>query len=186
MNIFEKAKTHKAFRMVLIAEFGALSLLLAKFTRFPIFPSAPFLKMELGEIPLLLAAIVLPGFCGLTALTVKELLSFLIFGTNLYGLTADFLACGCFILVFTLLRRENCSFQNFAFAVGAASVARMLFSIPLNLVILQLQYGSSIETIWAQIPFIVPFNGLKCLLDAACLAPLYRRFMATAHSGSAA
>lgn len=166
--------------MILIAEFSALSLLLAKFTRFPIFPSAPFLKMELGEVPLLFAALVLPGFCGLTALAVKELLSFLVFGTNLYGLTADFFACGCFILVFTLLRRENCPFRNFAFAVGVASVARMLFSVPLNLVILQLQYGSSVETIWAQMIFIVPFNGLKCLLDAACLAPLYRRFDVTA------
>ena len=112
----------------------------------------------------------------------KELVSFLIFGTNLYGLMADFLACGCFILVFTLLRRENRSFRNFAFAVGAASIARMIFSIPLNMVILQLQYGSSVETIWMQMPFIVPFNGLKCLLDAACLAPLYRRFVATAYN----
>ena len=147
MSFFKKIRESKTFRMVLIAEFGALSILLAKFTRFPIFAAAPFLKMDLGEIPLLLAAMVLPGFSGLTALLVKEMLSFLIFGTNLYSLTADFLACGCFLLVFTLL----------------------------NLVILQLQYGSSIETIWAQMPFIVPFNGLKCVLDAVCIVPLYHR-----------
>ena len=34
---------------------------------------------------------------------------------------------------------------------------------------------ASIETIWAQMPFIVPFNGLKCVLDAVCIVPLYHR-----------
>ena len=175
MSFFKKIRESKTFRMVLIAEFGALSILLAKFTRFPIFAAAPFLKMDLGEIPLLLAAMVLPGFSGLTALLVKEMLSFLIFGTNLYSLTADFLACGCFLLVFTLLRRRELSLRRFVVATTVAAVARMAFSIPLNLVILQLQYGSSIETIWAQMPFIVPFNGLKCVLDAVCIVPLYHR-----------
>ena len=175
MNIFEKARTNKAFRMVLIAELGAMSILLAKFTRFPIFPAAPFLKMDIGEVPLLFAALALPGLGGLSALLVKELLSFFIFGTNLYGLTADFLACGCFLLVFTLLRRKSGSLGRFALAITVGSLARMAFSVPLNLVILQLQYGSSIETIWAQIPFIVPFNGLKCVLDGVCLVPLYHR-----------
>lgn len=175
MNIAAKVSKSKVFRMVLIAEMGAISIILAKFTRFPIFAAAPFLKMDLGEIPLLLCVMLLPGWTGLIALLVKECLSFLLFGTNLFSLTADFLACGCFLAGFLLIYKPAPSLKRFGVAVALASILRMLFSIPLNLVILQLQYGSTIEAIWMQIPYIVPFNGLKCLLDGLCLAPLWKR-----------
>lgn len=175
MNIAEKISNSKVFRMVLIAELGAISIILAKVARFPIFAAAPFLKMDLGELPLLLCVMLLPGWSGLTALLVKEGLSFLIFGTNLYSLTADLLACGCFLVVFLLIYKPAPSLKRFGAAAVIGAIARMLFSIPLNLVILQLQYGSTIETIWMQMPYIVPFNGLKCLLDGLCLMPLWKR-----------
>ena len=41
-------------KLVYVAFCGALVILLAKFTRFPPFPWAPYLKLEFGEIPLLL------------------------------------------------------------------------------------------------------------------------------------
>lgn len=177
MNSEAKMNKNRLFQMVLIAEMGAISVILAKFTRFPIFPSAPFLKMDLGELPLLLCVILLPGWRGLVALLVKECLSFLLFGTNLFGLTADFLACGAFLAGFLLLyqKKPAPSLRRFSLAVGLASIFRMLFSIPLNLVILQLQYGSTIETIWLQMPYIVPFNGLKCLLDGVCIALMWKQ-----------
>lgn len=175
LGFARKVERNASLRMVLIAELGAISIVLAKFTKFPIFAAAPFLKMDLGELPLLLAVMLLPGRSGLFALVVKEMLSFFCFGTNPLSLTADFLACGCFLLVFQMLYQNGTSGKRFAAAVTVSALLRMLVSIPLNLVILQLQYGSTVAVIVAQLPYIILFNGLKCLLDGVCMIPLLRR-----------
>ena len=166
--------SNRTRRIVLIALMAAIALLLAKI-RFPIFPAAPFLKMDLGEIPLLLAACAVPMWGGVAALAVKELLSFLIFGTNIFGLAADFLCCGPFILVFSLVLRRGFAGRRFAAALLAGMAARVAAAVPVNLVILQLQYGSSVAAIWTQMPYILPFNALKCVLDGVCAGFVFRR-----------
>ena len=166
------SENSKTRRIAALASLAAIALLLAKI-RFPIFPAAPFLKMDLGEIPLLLAVIAVPPWGGLTALTAKEILSFLVFGTNLYGLAADFLTCGTFLLVVSLVLRLRPRCFVTAFFLGMA--ARVVIAVPVNLIILQAQYGSSPTAIWAQMPYILPFNGLKCLLDGVCTALVMQR-----------
>lgn len=90
-------------KMVYMAFTAALTVLLAKLTRFPPFPSAPYLKLEFSEIPLLLLCMFGSFPMGLVSLFLKELLSLLFWGTNVFALTADFAACavffGCILLL---------------------------------------------------------------------------------------
>lgn len=167
-------KHQDIYRLVLLAFLSAASLLLAKLFRFPIFVAAPFLKMDFGEVPLLIAAYLFPSM-GLFALVLKELMSFFFFGTNALALVADFLACGTFLGVFSLLVAHRRDKKSMLMAILLGTGIRALAAIPINLVILQLQYGSSIETIWMQMPYIIPFNMLKCVLDGTVFFALYKR-----------
>ena len=179
-------QNRKIRRMVIISLMAAASVILAKTLKFPIFPAAPFLKMDAGEIPLVITTCILSTWDGLAALLLKELLSFLLFGTNPFGLAADFLACGVFLLVFSLIIRGRISPKGLLAGITAGALVRMAAAIPINLIILQLQYGSTAEAIWAQMIYIIPFNGLKCLLDGACLAVLFKQLQRLQHKAAPA
>ncbi len=166
---------NKIKRLVFVALTGALVLLLAKTTKFPPFPQAPYLKLEFGEIPLLLLLMLASGGMALEALVLKELLSFLLFGSNILALIADFVACGAFLVVFSLVWRKGGGIKRILLATMIGTAARMLISIPDNLIILPLQYGTPIVGVWAQMIYILPFNALKSILDGACILIVYPR-----------
>ena len=94
-------------KMVYMAFTAALTVLLAKLTRFPPFPSAPYLKLEFSEIPLLLLCMFGSFPMGLVSLFLKELLSLLFWGTNVFALTADFAACAVFLGAFSFCCKKQ-------------------------------------------------------------------------------
>lgn len=166
-------------KLVYVAFCGALVILLAKFTRFPPFPWAPYLKLEFGEIPLLLLLMFGSLPMALEALVLKELLSFFFWGTNLFALASDFAACGVFLAAYAAVwkrpGRDGGDLRRIAFSALIGAAARVLAAIPINLIILPLQFGTPLAGVWAQMSFLLPFNALKCLLDAVCVLLLYPR-----------
>jgi coenzyme F420-0:L-glutamate ligase/coenzyme F420-1:gamma-L-glutamate ligase len=158
--------------MVMIALTGAVAYILARYTKFPIFPSAAFLKLDFGETPLILMSLFSVKY-GIAALLMKELLSFTVSGSNILGLIADFAACGTFISVFGLTARGKITARKMAFAACIGSLARSAAVIPVNLVILRLQFGTDAPAVIAQLPLIIVFNLLKCGLGSVCAIFLY-------------
>lgn len=168
-------KKEQIKRLVFVALTGALVVLLAKTTRFPPFPQAAYLKLEFGEIPLLLLLMLGSVSMSMEALLLKELLSLFLFGTNFLALIADFVACGAFLLAYSCVWKKGGGIQRILLATAVGAAVRMLVAIPDNLIILPLQYGTPLVGVWAQMVFILPFNALKCLLDGACILALYPR-----------
>ena len=154
-------------KMVYMAFTAALTVLLAKLTRFPPFPSAPYLKLEFSEIPLLLLCMFGSFPMGLVSLFLKELLSLLFWGTNVFALTADFAACAVFLGAFSFCCKNQFGTVRLLVSFLIAAVVRVLAAIPLNLLILPLQFGTPISGVWTQMGILLPFNALKALLDAA-------------------
>ncbi len=165
--------------LVYVSFCGALVILLAKFTRFPPFPWAPYLKLEFGEIPLLLLLMFGSLSMALEALVLKELLSFLFWGTHIFGLASDFAACAVFLVAFSLswqkTRAWDSGLRRILWAALIGTAARVLAAIPINLVILPLQTGTPVAGVWAQMVYLLPFNALKCLLDLVCVLLLHPR-----------
>ena len=126
-------------KMVYMAFTAALTVLLAKLTRFPPFPSAPYLKLEFSEIPLLLLCMFGSFPMGLVSLFLKELLSLLFWGTNVFALTADFAACAVFLGAFSFCCKKQFGTVRLLVSFLIAAVVRVLAAIPLNLLILPLQ-----------------------------------------------
>ncbi|MDR0840813.1 MAG: hypothetical protein LBN26_05435 [Christensenellaceae bacterium] len=153
---------------------GALAFIIMRLTAFPLFASATFLKMEFSEVPLLLLSVLVSPVVGLCSLLIKDVLLFCT-GSNIFGAISDFLAGGIFILLFSLIVGKQGGPKRVLAASLIAPVGRMLFSIPLNLVILRLQFGTAPGQVMAMMPVLLPFNFIKSLLGVVCFALLYPR-----------
>jgi len=162
-------------RIIYTAFIGVTAYLLARFTKFVIFPAAPFLKMDFGEVPLLLFACIGDWKYGLFALLIKELLSLTISGSNIFGLIADFLVCGTFILVACKVLNDSSKLAKMLAAISIGTLARLVICLPVNLVILKLQYGTGAAAVFAQLVYILPFNLVKSFLGGACILYLLPR-----------
>lgn len=162
-------------RIIYTAFIGVTAYLLARLTKFVIFPAAPFLKIDFGEVPLLLFACIGDWKFGLFALLIKEFLSLTVSGSNAFGLIADFLVCGTFILVTCIVLNDSSKFSKMLAAISIGALARLVICIPVNFVILRLQFGTGAADVFAQLVYILPFNLVKSFLGGACILHLVPR-----------
>lgn len=160
MHIFKKRDIRE---LTYIAITGTLAYILARFTKIPIFASAPFLKLDIGEFPLLLIAMNFNIQYGLIALTVKEILSLFISGSNILGLFADFILCGVTIIVFGCIQKT--SINKFYFSIVIAALIRAIISVPTNFLVLKLQFGSEVADVLNNLAYILLFNILKPFIN---------------------
>ena len=100
---------------------------------------------------------------GLVSLFLKELLSLLFWGTNVFALTADFAACAVFLGAFSFCCKKQFGTVRLLVSFLIAAVVRVLAAIPLNLLILPLQFGTPISGVWTQMGILLPFHALKAL-----------------------
>lgn len=91
-------KMFTAKRIALMAIFAALSFVVS-LLEFPIFPQADFLKLDFGNVFILLVSFLLGPVEGLIVLIVKELLYIPVGGTGGVGQLANILVTSSFILV---------------------------------------------------------------------------------------
>ena len=101
---------------------------------------------------------------------------------NPFGIVADFIAAATFVGVtaWVYLRGSGATAPRLLWAAAFGIAARVLVLIPVNFVILRLQFGMPPERVAGLLlPAIVPFNGLKGLMNAALafiiVMPLVRR-----------
>ncbi len=154
---------------------GAMSFVIMRLTQIPIFAAAPYLKLELSEAPLLLLAVLVSPMTGLIALLVKDVLGIFFSGYNVFGVSADIIMTGIFVFVFARLLRGGVTLPKALIATGIASLARMLLSIPVNLLVLWLEFGTPAAGVFAMMPYILPFNLIKCCVNALIFYLLYPR-----------
>ncbi len=157
---------------------AALSYTIAKLTVFPLFAAAPYLKMHFGEVPLLLVMLLGPWKLAVCALLVKEALSFFISGSNIFGLFSDFVLVGAWLITARLVvgaSKAPDSGKSVLLGTLAGAAVRMLLSVPVNLLVLWLQFGTPADAVMLTMPYIFAFNLIKTLLSGACVALLYKR-----------
>ena len=155
---------------------AALSYVVAKFTAFSIFPATPYLRMHFGEVPLLLITLCGSLKLGICSLFVKEILSFFISGSNIFGLISDFILVTPFLITTKLVAKklEGKKGQILIESLCGA-VVRMILCVPVNIVILKFQYGTPVAGVMAQMLYILPFNFLKSMLDGICISLIYQK-----------
>ena len=162
-------------KLLYVSVAGSMAYVLARFTKFPLFAAAPFLKMDFGEVPLLLIASLCSPEIGLAALGLKEMLSLFISGSNMLGLIADFFVAGTFLLLHSKLLGRHSRLTRVLLCCLVGTVARLIIAVPVNLIILKLQYGTPAAGVFAQMAYILPFNAIKSILGSISFALLFRR-----------
>lgn len=149
-------------RNIFAALLGAIAFIVMLLVGIPILPSASFLKYEPSGMIILLATVLLGPVGGVTASFMKDFLFLLVGAGNIFGVCSDFVNTTLFALTAGLIIRRGASLQNHLLGYVSAILAATLIMIPVNLVVLQLEFGMAVETIMGMMaPAILPFNLLK-------------------------
>jgi len=167
-------RTDSVRRLVVLALLVAAGVAMSLYIRFPIFPTAPWLEYDAGDIPVIFAAFLAGPFwalgvafvmCAIQALTVSA-------ASGIIGFLMHFLATGLFVFTAGLLYRRFP--KKAALAMFCGAVAAILSMIPLNLIFTPL-YGTPIEAVKEMLlPVIVPFNAIKFGINAVVAYLVYR------------
>ncbi|NLG68419.1 MAG: ECF transporter S component [Firmicutes bacterium] len=177
-----------ARRLTQVGVMAAASLVAMLTIRFPIVPGATFLKYDPSDAVGLLAGRTMGPGAGVSTVLLKDVLFWLLRGTDPFGPLADFLAAATFVGVAsavahrlwptddgeTTVRRPALrplhagALPAMALGVAVGTAARVVVMALANFPILYLEMGMPPARVAALMwPAIVPFNALKGLLNGA-------------------
>ena len=149
---------------------AALSFVLMRFIEFPLLPQAPFLKTDLGDIPVIIGAYFFGPIMALAITLVKDAL-YLISGSGAggpIGVLMNLIAVSTFSVVLGLITMKKKSKLLLVLGFTLATVALVIVMIPTNLWSVPIYLpGTTKEQVWSYIVTVnIPFNILKCLIDS--------------------
>ncbi len=168
---------------VRVSIMAALGFVLMSMLQVPLFPSAPFLQYDAGDIPILIAAFALGPWMGVAAAAVKNVL-FLVFHMSpetWVGAPMNFLAGGTFALVAGSLYWLRKTKTRAVLSLGAGVAVSTAVMLGANLLVLPwfmaiffpgVPFGTTQALL---IGTILPFNLLKGGLNAVLCFLVYKR-----------
>ena len=168
----------KYLPLVLTGILAGMSLVLEVFVHFPILPAAPFLLYSPGDLPIIVAAVVLGPLAGAAATLINATLFVVLTGQGgPWGALMHFVASGGMALVIGYLYKKS---GRLHISMLAGILTRVALMVPLNLVITPIYTGAPREVVAGMIvPVIVPFNlihaGINTVLSYALLRGLPKR-----------
>lgn len=117
------------------AVLAAMAVVLCAFVRFPIFPSAPYLEYDMGDVPLFFGAVLLGPYTGLLITLVACIVQGLTVSaeSGILGILMHFFATGSFVLCVGLITKRK-SAKRVVPAHIFGAVTQILVMIPLNLI----------------------------------------------------
>ena len=175
-------------RLAILGMIAALSIVLVMTIAFPIFPTAPFLKMDFADTPLLICSIIFGPVPALSVLFVVSVIqAFLMGGDGYWGCIMHFVASGAMLVVTGLLARKSKNILRIIIALALGALTMTIMMIPMNYIITPLySLGGYSKEGFALIssmmlPAIIPFNIIKssvnCLLAFVVFRLLHAFFV---------
>lgn len=179
---------------------AAATVLMAIDFSVPFMPS--FIKMDVSELPALLAAFAYGPVSGAAVCLIKNLINLLRTSTAGVGELANFLLGACFVVPAGLIYRYHKSRKGALLGALAGAVAMAVLSLPVNYFITYPVYQNFmpldviISMYQAILPgvdgllsclvvFNMPFTLVKGLLDAALCFLIYKPLSPILHGRSA-
>lgn len=175
--------------MVLTGILASLSLILEVYVHFPVLAAAPFLLYSPGDLPIIMASVLVGPLSGVAAAFINATLFVIITGQGgPWGAFMHFVASGGMAFVIGYLAKKTGALH---FSMLAGILTRVALMVPLNLVVTPIYMGVPRSVVAQMIlPVIVPFNlihaGLNTVLSYAALKALPQRSSAFLANGSQA
>ena len=158
-----------------VALMAALSFL-ALLVEVPLF--ADFLKYEVSDVPALIAGFALGPLPGVLVVLLRNVLRFVVVGSELIGLTANFVAGATMVFVAGSYYQRHLTRQAAAWSLVLGGAAQVLVCIPAATVAMR-AYGVPTPAIPGMLTgAILPFNVVKATLNAVLTFVLYKRIAA--------
>lgn len=156
-------------KMTVTAMLSAIAFVLMFLdTAVPIMPS--FIKLDLSELPALVATFALGPVCGVIVCLIKNLLHLLITTTGGVGELSNFILGAAFVLPAGLIYQHKKTKKNAIIGAIVGALAMAIISFPSNLFIVYPVYYNFMpkDVIIAAYQALVPFANIdsiaKCLL----------------------
>ena len=156
-------------KMTVTAMLSAIAVVLMFLdTAVPIMPS--FIKLDLSELPALIATFALGPVCGVIVCLIKNLLHLLITTTGGVGELSNFILGAAFVLPAGLIYQHKKTKKNAIIGAIVGALAMAIISFPSNLFIVYPVYYNFMpkDVIIAAYQALVPFANIdsiaKCLL----------------------
>lgn len=174
-------KSSQLLKLIILALFGTISFVLF-FLNFPLPLLPPFLKVDFGDIPALLATLIFSPLAGIGVVAIKNFLYLVIGGGDPVGVVASFLAGTMFILPVGVLYHRykkvksvvsGLVFGTIISAIGM-SVLNYLIILPVYAMFMGME-DMAIESVkrMTVLAGILPFNLVKGAIVSLLFIPLF-------------
>jgi riboflavin transporter FmnP len=170
----------KYLPLVLTAILAAMSFVFELTLAFS-YPPAPFLKLAPGDVPTIVATVLIGPFCGAACALVNSVLFAAVTGEGgPWGILMHFIASGGMAIVIGVLAKRT---RNLVLPMVAGILTRVALMVPFNLLVTPIYLGVPRPTVLSMIvPVIVPFNlahaGLNTVISSVVLRALPEKAVA--------
>ncbi len=173
---FRANKRLSTRRLVVLALFIALSFAISILS-FPIFPATPYLKLDFGNVFILLSAFLFGPWEGLAVCLVKEILSLLSSSSGGVGEIANFLMTSAYILLPAIVYRYRKGLKAVLLSLGGACLMGTVAATLANRwIIFPLYMNDKAPAVFASVFwFVVAFNLIKTAAISTVTFLLYKR-----------
>lgn len=176
-------QSKRLVKLIILALLGTISFLLF-FLNFPLPFLPPYLKIDFGDVPALIAALIFSPLAGVIVIAIKNFLYLVIGGGDPVGVWANFFAATMFILPVALLYRKYKGVKSIVsglvagtiiMAVGM-SVLNYLVILPIYALFMGMEEMAIDSVKWAAVIFgILPFNIIKGIMVGLLFVPLFTK-----------
>lgn len=167
-----KNQSSKLLKLIVLSLFGTISMVLL-FLNFPLPFLPPHLKIDFGEVPTLLAALIFSPMAGVVVQLIKNLLYLLFTGAkDPVGVFANFVAGITFVIPVAMIYHKYKGKRSLITGLAVGTVLMTMAMSLLNYYVLLPVYGaimewgemSSTAMISAIVIGVVPFNLIKSVV----------------------
>lgn len=151
-------------RMVMIAVFSAISIVLVALLHVPLFPAAPFLEYDMADVPIIIVTFLYGPLAGLFTTVIVSVLQGLTVsaGSGFIGILMHIFATGCYVLVAGNLYKRHRSLGGEIASLGCGTAAMVAVMTLWNMLLTPLFMKAPFEQVMQlMLPAIIPFNLIK-------------------------
>lgn len=171
--------------MVKIGILASFSTVLMIFIQIPIFPSAPFLKLDIADIPVLIGGFMFGPLQGIIILALRDTLFLLLKGGpfEFAGISMNLIATGTFAIVSSSIYRIYKTKKGAIISLILGTLSMTIIMLPCNMLI----YPLVLKWFYLDLPFtetalknfiifsILPFNIIKGTINSILIILVYKR-----------
>jgi len=174
-------ESSKVLKIVVLALLGTISFLLF-FLKFPLPFLPPFLKLDFGDIPAIIAGFIFTPLAGVIVIGIKNFLYLVAGGGEIIGVTSNFVASSIFVLSIAVFYHKRRTIKSILVGIVIGTVLMALSMSVLNYILFLPLYALfmgmedyGIESVKRGIVLlgILPFNVVKGIIVGALFLPVF-------------